>query len=184
MPENLENIQSLADYVRTFGSVINEKVNSKHPPLFVPGSDWHPKLFRSLRKPFQGQGDAIMGVVETLKHQDSAFVVGEMGTGKTLIGALIPWVMMDSPRVLIMCPGHLAAKWEREIKITVPEAEVSIIRNLSDAMAIDAEAMTAGSKPRYWVMSKETGKLGFSWRPAVGKILPRKVQVNENGSKH
>ncbi|MGB6063619.1 MAG: DEAD/DEAH box helicase, partial [Desulfomonilaceae bacterium] len=181
MANSLQDITNLSDYIRTFGSSINEKVNTKHPPLFMPGTEWHPKLLRSLRAPFQGQGDAIMGVVETLRHQDSAFVVGEMGTGKTLIGALIPWVITDSPRVLVMCPGHLTGKWKREIEMTVPDAEVSIVRNLSDAMAIDAEAVTAGSKPRYWVLSKETGKLGFSWRPAVGKILQRKVKVKENG---
>ena len=182
MPERIEDIHNLTDYIRTFGSTINEKVNKSHPPLFMPGSEWHPKLFRSLRDPYQGQGDAIMGLVETLKNQDSAVMVGEMGTGKSLIGALTPWVMMDSPRVLVMCPGHLTEKWKREIELTVPDAEVSIIRNLSDAIALDAEAMSAASKPRYWVMSKETGKLGYSWRPAVGKILERKVKVVEGGT--
>lgn len=179
MTERLEDIQTLTDYIRAFGSTINEKVNKNHPPLFMPGSEWHPKLFQSLRDPYQGQGDAIMGVVETLKRQDAAFMVGEMGTGKSLIGALVPWVMMDGPRVLVMCPGHLTEKWKREIELTVPGADVSIVRNLSDAMALDAEAMTAGSKPRYWVMSKETGKLGYTWRPAVGKILQRQVKVVE-----
>lgn len=181
MPNSLENVHSLTDYLRTFGSAITEKLNNKYPPLFMPGQNWDPKIFQSLRFPFQGQGDAIMGAVETLKRQDSVFIVGEMGTGKTLIGALIPWVMLDCPKVLVMCPGHLTEKWKREIEKTVPSAIVSIVRNLSDAMAIDAEAETAGSNPRFWVMSKETGKLGFSWRPAVGKIVPRKTKVIKNG---
>jgi len=168
----LENITTLVDYIGAFGNDIARKVSTNHEPLYMPGTDWHPKLYRSLRAPFQGQGDAIMGAVETLKQKDAAFIVGEMGTGKTLIGALIPWTMMDAPRVLVMCPGHLTEKWVREIKLTVPEAEASVINNLSDAIAVDAEAAAAGNKPRYWVMSKERAKLTYKWMP-VGKVKTR-----------
>ena len=165
----LDGINSLLDYVQEFGPAIARKVQAQHAPLFVPGNSWHEKLSRALRSPFQGQGDCIMAAVAALKKQQSLMVVGEMGTGKTLIGSLIPWVFCDSSRVLVMCPPHLAHKWVREIKCTVPDAEASVIDSLTDALRVEQEAAEAEAKgvPRYWVISTTRAKMEYGWKAAA-----------------
>jgi hypothetical protein len=104
--------------------------------------------------------------VETLRKQSSVLCIGEMGVGKTLIGAAVPYIMENGhpPRVLVMCPGHLTHKWAREITQTIPDAEASIIRRLSDVQAINQKQQHKGL--RYYIVSKERAKLSYAWRPA------------------
>jgi superfamily II DNA or RNA helicase len=173
----LSNITNLVDYLTEFAPVLAQKITDNNTPLFNPGDSWNPKLFQAKRAPFQGQGDVIMSMVETLKKQDSAFIVGEMGTGKSLIGAMIPWVCMDSPRVLIMCPPHLVVKWCREIEETVPNAKASIITGLKDAIKIESQA-AAHEGPRYWILSREKGKLRYATKPA-GKTQAAERRYHE-----
>ena len=56
------------------------------------GDKWDGRLCSLLRKPYLAQGDAVMGLCKLLRDYDSAIVVGEMGCGKTLIGASVPYV--------------------------------------------------------------------------------------------
>ena len=118
------------------------------------------------RKPFQAQADAIQGAVERLRNHNHVMCIGEMGVGKTLIGAAVPYIMENGhpPRVLVMCPGHLTRKWAREVRETVPGAESRIIKSLSDVLAIDPDQPQRGL--RYYVVSKERAKLSYAWRPA------------------
>ena len=94
-------------------------------------------------------------------------VVGEMGSGKSLIGASIPYIFTNKgshPRVLVMCPGHLIQKWAREVKETIPNAEVIILRKLEDVMKIERNGKS--KKPTYYIISKDRAKLSYAWRPA------------------
>ncbi len=92
--------------------------------------------------------------------------IGEMGVGKTLIGAAVPYIMQNGhpPRVLVMCPGHLTRKWAREVRETVPGEEARIITSLSGVLAIDPNEPQRGL--HYYVVSKERAKLSYAWRPA------------------
>ncbi|AFM28037.1 hypothetical protein Desti_5451 [Desulfomonile tiedjei DSM 6799] len=49
-----------------------------------------PVMHQLKRKPFQAQADAIQGTVETLRTHNHVMCIGEMGVGKTLIGAAVP----------------------------------------------------------------------------------------------
>ena len=162
----LESINDVNGYLRHFGGALAQRIQREAEPLFKPGNHWHTRMDRLLRKPFQAQADAIQGAVETLRRHNHVLCIGEMGVGKTLIGAAVPYVMENGhpPRVLVMCPGHLTRKWVREVRETVPGAQASIIKGLSDLAAIDPR------KPhrvlRYHVVSKERAKLSYAWRPA------------------
>jgi len=162
----LEKIETVNDYLQQYGGALAEKIQSEARPLFQPGDEWHPRMDLLLRQPFQAQADAIQGAVETLQKQNSVMCIGEMGVGKTLIGAAVPYIMQNGhpPRILVMCPGHLTRKWVREVKETVPKAHASIIRNLSDVMAIDRSEKAVSL--RFYVVSKERAKLSYAWRPA------------------
>lgn len=162
----LESINDVNGYLQQFGGALAQKIQIEAEPLFKPGNAWHPRMNQLLRKPFQAQADAIQGAVETLRKQNHVMCIGEMGVGKTLIGAAVPYIMENGhpPRVLVMCPGHLTRKWVREVRETVPGAQASIIKSLSDVLAIDPREPQKGL--RYYVVSKERAKLSYAWRPA------------------
>lgn len=156
-------VGSLDAYMSQYGPALAQKVKDLYDPLWYPGDIWHPRVYQSLRRPYQGQGDGIMGAVEVLKRSDHVFVVGEMGTGKTLIGSLIPYVINPKSRTLIMCPGHLVKKWKREILSTVPGAEAHIVESITEASAVKTQAEKA-TGPVYWIVGKEKAKLAYSWK--------------------
>ena len=114
----ITEIQNVTEYLKTYGNLLAEKVKQSAEPLFNPGDPWDTKMNTLLREPFAAQGDVIEALVKTLEKQNSAIVVGEMGCGKSLIAAVLPYISANGrrpPRVLVMCPGHLVKKWRREI---------------------------------------------------------------------
>ncbi len=164
----LDGIQDMDGYLRAYGPALAERIKEQAKPLFSPGDPWDDRLYRLLKRPYQAQGDAIMGLCRLLDDYDSAIVVGEMGCGKTLIGLAVPYVQhpRDRPaRTLVMCPGHLVRKWQREAKETIPHAEARIVRHLGDVLDLDRASRP--DAPEYFIVSKDRAKLGYAWRPAV-----------------
>jgi len=88
----LDQVKDMTDYLRIYGNTLTDKIKLAAQPLFNPGDKWDKKIYSLLRKPYQAQADAIMGLANLLKEYDSAIVVGEMGCGKSLIGASVPYV--------------------------------------------------------------------------------------------
>lgn len=163
----LDEIKDMTDYLRIYGNTLTDKIKQMAEPIFNPGDEWDKKMYTLLRKPYQAQGDAIMGLANLLQDYDSAIVVGEMGCGKTLIGASVPYVYDNGgrpARTLIMCPGHLVKKWQREVLETIPDARANIIRYLRDALSLDTKEPEV---PEYTIVSKDRAKLGYAWKPAV-----------------
>ncbi len=164
----LEHISNVTDYLKTFGPALAEKIKRSAEPLFHPGQAWDPKMDELLRKPFVAQGDVVMGLCNAMQEQKSAIICGEMGTGKCLLSLATTYVSKNGAgpaRTLIMCPGHLVKKWQREVLNTVPGAQAFILRKLKDAMALNPNA----GKPKtakYYVISKDRAKLSYAWRPA------------------
>lgn len=162
MPE----ITTITDYLKTYGAELARRITTEAEPLFMPGHQWNNKMAKLLRSPYQAQGDAIMGIVRTLNEKDSAMVVGEMGSGKTIIGCATPYVFSNGKpvRTLIMCPGHLVQKWKREVEQTIPGARASIIRELKDVTPFGKNGRP--KVPEYVIVSKDKAKLGYAWKPA------------------
>jgi len=164
----ITEIENVTEYLKRFGGQLAKRVKDRAQPLFNPGEHWDDKMQTLLRKPFAAQGDVIQSLVKLLEDNDSAIVVGEMGSGKSLIGACIPYISTNCgrpPRVLIMSPGHLVKKWRREIIDTVPDAKAQIIRKLKDIMVVDTER--SNKVPEYYIISKDKAKLSYAWIPAV-----------------
>lgn len=128
----LDEIEDITGYLRAYGNELADKIKQNAEPLFNPGDVWNDRIYKLLKKPYQAQGDAIMGLTKLFQHYNSAIVVGEMGCGKTLIGASVPYIYNNGKpaRTLVMCPGHLVKKWQREILETIPGARARIIRTL------------------------------------------------------
>ena len=121
------------------------------------------KLPRLLRTPMGGQEDAIKGVVLSLQAHGGTIVVGEMGTGKTFIGAGAAHAT-GFRRILVLCPPHLTRKWKREVEETVSQARAAIVTSITD---LERLRLSVGPAPLFAVMSRERAKLSYRWSPAV-----------------
>jgi hypothetical protein len=165
----LATIDGVEAYLQKFGGELAEKIHTTFRPLYLPEKQqWHSRIHSLLRTPFQAQGDAVMGAVETLKTQKSLNIVGEMGVGKTLLGAVIPYVYAHAPcRTLIVCPGHLVQKWADEIKRTIPNSRTLIVRKYTDLMPLLPLRKTRPQCYEYYIISKDKAKLSYFWKSAV-----------------
>lgn len=188
----LKNIKTLTDYLLHYGKALTDRIVEKAAPLHNLGGEADPKIATLLRKPFIAQQDVIMSLVKVLEKKNSAIVVGEMGCGKSLIGAAVPFICCNSGRpvrTLVMCPGHLVQKWKREVEATIPKAKVIIVRNLKDIMFLHQEPAMP-EQYEYIIISKDRAKLSYVWKPALitkagktGCFCPDcgALQVNEDG---
>ena len=152
---------NLGDFIDTFKDAIAKRVVESYPPLYRPTENGG-TLPRLLRKPLGAQADAIRGAALSLKAHRGTTVVGEMGTGKTFIGAAAH--MAGFERILIICPPHLVPKWKREVEMTVPGVRAAIVESITD---LERLRLSVGSGPLFAVMSREKAKLSYRWMPAV-----------------
>ncbi len=122
---------------------------------------------RLLRTPLGAQADAIRGAALSLERQRGTTVVGEMGTGKTFIGATAAH-LAGYRRVLVLCPPHLTRKWKREVEETIRAARAVIVSSISD---LERLRFLTGNAPLFGVMSRERAKLSYRWRPVTVERL-------------
>ena len=153
---------NLGEFIDTFKDAIARRVVESYPPLYRP-SENGAKLPHLLRTPLGAQADAIRGAALSLQAHRGTTVVGEMGTGKSFIGAAAAHAA-GFRRVLILCPPHLTKKWQREVEQTVPLARAVIVASITD---LERLRLSAGSGPLFVVMSRERAKLSYRWQPAV-----------------
>ena len=161
---------NLGEFIDTYKDAIAQRVVESYPPLYRPseacarlGSGNGGRLPRLLRKPLGAQADAIRGAALSLKAHRGTTVVGEMGTGKTFIGAAAAY-MAGFQRVLVLCPPHLVPKWKREVEQTVPGARAAVVESITD---LERLRLSIGSGPLFVVMSRERAKLSYRWKAAV-----------------
>ena len=153
---------NLGGFIDTYKEAIAQRVVESYPPLYRPSENGG-TLPRLLRKPLGAQADAIRGAALSLKAHRGTTVVGEMGTGKTFIGAAAAH-MAGFERILIICPPHLVPKWKREVEMTVPGVRAAIVESITD---LERLRLSVGSGPLFAVMSREKAKLSYRWMPTV-----------------
>ena len=153
---------NLGEFIDKFKDAIAGRVIESYPPLYRP-SESERRLPRLLRKPLGAQEDAIRGAALSLEAHQGTNVVGEMGTGKTYIGAAAAH-MAGFMRILVLCPPHLVPKWKREVEVTVPFARAVIVKSITD---MERLRLSTGSGPLFAVMSRERAKLSYRWQAAV-----------------
>lgn len=158
-------IKSLDEYLTTFGPLLGKQAEKSLAPLHVPGRDVLPTL-ELMRPPFEAQAHVIEAARKALRRQKSIMLVGEMGTGKTIMGlATIHAHAAGQPyRALVFCPGQLTNKWEREIRETIPAAQVIQIESWRTLLHFDRTGKPTGSE--WYVIARDRAKLGAKWQPA------------------
>ena len=133
---------NLGEFIDTYKEAIAQRVVESYPPLYRPSENGG-TLPRLLRTPLGAQGDAIRGAALSLEAHRGTTVVGEMGTGKTFIGAAAAH-MAGFQRILVLCPPHLVPKWKREVEQTVPLARAAIVESITD---LERLRLSIGSAP-------------------------------------
>lgn len=125
-------METYHDYLRAYGAELGTRIVEMYPPLQGPKDPVAPALKALLRKPLPVQAMTITGAAKYLQTEDSVRLVGECGTGKTLmsIGIAHAHAAGAPYTALVMCPPHLVLKWAREVLITVPRARTFVIYDL------------------------------------------------------
>ncbi|HEY0308129.1 MAG TPA: DEAD/DEAH box helicase [Acidobacteriaceae bacterium] len=125
-------METYYDYLRSFASELGSRIIEMYPPLQGPKDPIAPELQTLLRKPLPAQEMTITGAVKYLKTANSVRIVGECGTGKTLMSIGIAHAHSGTRpyNAIAMCPPHLVLKWAREVLVTVPRARVFVLYDL------------------------------------------------------
>jgi len=168
----------LNEFLDQWGEVLKAQVITTMHPVYQPKAEDHwdgqarKQLSQLKRPPFEAQVRCgILPIARTLYKEDrkGAFLVGEMGSGKTLmslaIAALDP---KPSKRILIQCPGHLVRKWIREAEATLPNCTCINLNGRDMRLLLDHKQKP--EKPRgteIWVLGKERAKLHYQRKPGL-----------------
>jgi SNF2 family DNA or RNA helicase len=166
---------TLRDFIEKYGRALGEKIERILTPVYIPGSEdpsvveYEKKMQHLLRKPFPVQAEIVKGLSKALYKagRKKLYLVGEMGTGKTMIALSTIYMAPEPLRVLVVCPGHLVEKWLREARITIPGIK-TVDLAVKNCMSL-LEGLRYSGKPEVpevWVISKERVKLGYGWKPA------------------
>jgi hypothetical protein len=163
-----KDINTLEDYLLAYGPLLGQQAERSLEPLHVPGQ--HPlPILDLMRTPFEAQRHVIEATRQALRRQKSVLLVGEMGTGKTIMGtSAIHGHAGGRPyRALVFCPGQLVNKWEREIRETVPGAEVIQIESWKSLLPMNRTRKPNGIE--WYIIARDRAKLGAKWRPSFEK---------------
>jgi hypothetical protein len=193
-------METYYDYLRTYAPSLGSRIVEMYPPLQGPNDPITAPIATLLRKPLPAQALTISGLAKALNTSRSVRIVGECGTGKTLMSIGVAHAHADgSPySAIAMCPPHLMLKWAREVLITVPRARAFVIYDLRnggdptrphgvvEVQLQKGHAVSKGmktslyepramgrqgwrklcSRPAYFIVSRETGKLSYHWKHA------------------
>ena len=151
---------NLSGFIDQFKEAIARRVVESYPPLYRP-SETQVELPRLLRKPMGGQEDAIKGTALSLQAHRGTTVVGEMGTGKTFIGAAAAHAAGFRRVLITLSTPHLTRKWKREVEDTVPQARAAIVTSITD---LERLRLSVGPAPLFAIMSRERAKLSYRWQ--------------------
>ena len=159
------NFSQLLDLFR---EPITQAIIRMYPPLVLPKGPDPRDLQPLVRRPKGAQADAIRAAAHSLRRDVATTIVGEMGTGKTLIGiAAVREASFRRP--LILCPPQLPEKWRREVLQTIPGASAVIVRSITDLEQVRRDRSPFVAT----IMSRERAKLGPNWQPAVFHLPQR-----------
>ena len=177
----LSNITGLNDYLNCFGEILAEKIQTSFKPKFIPGEDSYDTYTNFVDdfmyheaniELFEAQKSIIQSVVNNLKVNDSTFVIAEMGSGKTSMGAAIPYAHHANKNkgfnTVVVCPSHLTVKWKREVEERIPNARAYIISDFNELKGIESKLRNNQKvENTYVILSKERAKMNYDLRPAA-----------------
>src|SRR5579884_719236 len=128
--------ETVYEYLQQYSRELGERILTQFPALHPVGAPVSSLVRTLLRRPFAAQATVLMGLVrawqEGARH---SIVLGEMGTGKTLmsLGAVHVHSERKPYTALAMVPPHLVNKWAREAIRTIPNLRVFLVDGFRDS---------------------------------------------------
>lgn len=169
-----DGLNNLTSYIERFAPDLARSVQQKVEIMFDPSRDKHHESIRELNLfankngltgMFAPQADTVMSSIETLDNQSFNFLSGEMGVGKTLMGSVIPYAHASKHgnqgyRAIVLSPKILLQKWERELKLRVPNAKVFQVSTYEDLAHLQ-HAPRRPDTPEYYIISQTAFKTNY-----------------------
>lgn len=159
---------TMADLLHHYGRGMMDVMLDRCPVMHDPARPEDvfelPKLARPL---YKAQAHAVMATVKLLggptvplrmRRKLSAFVLGEVGTGKSSVAIAISQ-HIGAKRTLVMCPPHLLTSWCDQVRLVAPWIRTVVLDTVRD---VDELADDTSSTPVVAVLSRETAKLGHA----------------------
>lgn len=175
---------SLHEFIENWGDALAAKVLEVIQPLYNPLDCTSTELFACALDQINGhrglqgldpllpaQKEIIRAIGKAFYHvkKKSTFLVGEMGTGKTLMASAVAFAAPSPLRVLVQAPPHIVPKWCAELQQSLPGVSVSNISGrdaLSRLQAIASHSGQTAERPEFYVISRERAKNSYFWREA------------------
>lgn len=188
--EIIDQVEPLSKFMHHYGDQIGAHILSTYRPLYnfdpTPEETATLDALGTKRKPLPGQDKPGLlptqrhiaaGIARAIKIHGVGNVQGEMGVGKTVVGAGV-LELLDAYPAIVLCPPHLVPKWIREIEETIPGAkamELSRIgRNADDPGDVNdvrrfLDLWVDGKLGRkaVAVIAHTSAKYGAGWEPAA-----------------
>lgn len=169
-----DGLNNLTSYIERFAPDLARSVQEKVQIMFDPSRDKHHGSIRDLNLfanqngltgMFAPQADTVMSAIETLDTQSFNFLSGEMGVGKTLMGSVIPFVHAKKHgkqgyRAIVLSPKILLQKWERELKLRIPDVKVFQVSTYEDLVHLHDEPKRPDT-PEYYIISQTAFKTNY-----------------------
>lgn len=114
------------EHLRTYSQELGSRIVERYPTVQGPNDPIAKQVATLLRELLPAPASTITGVAKHLKTGRSVRIVGECGTGKTLMSIGVAHTHADGApySTIAMSPPHLVLKWIREVLITVPRARI------------------------------------------------------------
>jgi superfamily II DNA or RNA helicase len=183
-------VQSVTQYLNTFGVMITERIKSQFHPLFDPATQsLSPEILAVNDHIKQHAGyslyDAQLAIAEAhkrcLERKKATLCISECGSGKTKIGITALHAYQQRKNVatekhfnVVLCPSHMTKKWVREIEESLPNTFATIVTSISEIDKAYA-AYQRDNKTCYIILSKEKARDGYMRRPSVSWNQRRKA---------
>ena len=182
-------IEDQPDFLFKWLEQLTKAVHNTYEPVYKFKLGKYAPLIGNRATLLSAQKHVVAAVATRLETANNAFIVGEMGTGKTRMGAVLI-AATKHRRALIMVPSHLVPKWIRETELSMPEANVIPIDTIKDVdrwMELDEKKQI-----QIGVIKFTSARAASGWRPAfnffdyftdeeVKAIYDNRNQLHKNG---
>ncbi len=201
-------VQSVTEYLNTFGVMIAERIKNQFNPLFDPATEAISTEILAVNEYIKNTAryslyNAQLAVCEAhkrcLERKKATLCISECGSGKSKIGitALHAYQQKKDTKHfnIVLCPSHMTKKWVREIEESLPNTFAVVVTSVTELNKV-YEAYSQDTKTCYIIISKEKARDGYMKRPAAVWNERRKaficptcyepimMELNEDGSKY
>lgn len=153
---------NIADLLHHYQTSLVETLQRQCPALHDPTRPDHritlPSTARTL---YTVQNHAAQTCLKLLRQGDTPFLLGEVGTGKS-VTSLTTAVAYGAKRILVFCPPHLTHSWVDQVQAVLPGAVAQIVEKLSDLQLEPEPGDQPGAGVIVYILAQTAGKLGHT----------------------